>query len=162
MKLLFITEMLTSCQGDFFDSIGGRDEMAEYLKVDKALWPHFKKFEQEAGLRGINTDLADAVITGFISDIKTDHVLGQCSYNSQDPNRVTIDKPFWDKASDLAREFVVFHELGHCYLGRSHDESVDSRRVCKSIMRSGTGSCRDNYTAVTRSAYLDELFLERK
>jgi hypothetical protein len=53
---------------------------------------------------------------------------------------------------------VVFHELGHCYLGRGHSEETHPNGVCKSIMRSGNGGCFDNYNSTTREAYLDELF----
>ncbi len=56
------------------------------------------------------------------------------------------------------REFVVFHELGHCDLGRDHRDEAFDNGVCVSIMRSGLGDCRDYYHPRTREGYLDELF----
>lgn len=150
--------LATSCQLDLNDIFGNDTINDEFPNVDQALWPYFQRFEEEAANRNIEADLNDAYITGLISDISTSHVLGQCSYSPSNPHQVTIDKPFWNQASDLAKEFVVFHELGHCYLGRLHDESKDARGVCLSMMRSGTGDCRDDYNATTRVALINELF----
>lgn len=151
---------LGSCQVEL-DNFFGNGNTGGYPDVDEALWPYFQRFEDEAAARGLKVDLADAYITGYLSDISTSQVIGQCSYSSNNPHRVTIDKPFWNQASDLAREFVVFHELGHCYLDRVHDESMDARGICLSIMRSGSGTCRDIYNAATRSGLVSELFAEK-
>lgn len=153
--------MTVSCQLELNDIFGGDSTNDEFPNVDEALWPYFQRFESEAASRNIKVDLNDALITGKISDISTNQVLGQCSYSSNQPHQVTIDKPFWNQASDLSKEFVVFHELGHCYLGRLHDESQDARGICLSIMRSGTGTCRDSYSATTRSVLINELFGEK-
>ncbi|MBK6389466.1 MAG: hypothetical protein KA109_03405 [Saprospiraceae bacterium] len=160
-RLLFGLVSLTACQIDLGGVFGNDSKDGTYPNVEEELWPYFARFEKEAAQRGLTVDLKDAVITGVISDISADHVIGQCSYSNQDPHKVTVDKPFWVSASDLGKEFVVFHELGHCYLGRLHDESMDSRGICLSIMRSGTGTCRDLYTTTTRSILLDELFLDK-
>lgn len=71
-----------------------------------------------------------------------------------------MDETFWNTTSDRGKEFVVFHELGHCFLLRNHLEDTFLGGTCTSIMRSGTGSCRDNYGRLTRETYLDELFDE--
>ncbi|MEP7320914.1 MAG: hypothetical protein ABI761_03305 [Saprospiraceae bacterium] len=158
--LLTIAFSLSDCRKDISNLVGDEPTEGTYPNVNEALWPFFMRFENEASLRNISVDLRDARITGVISDIPTNHVLGQCSYSSAEPKKLTIDLPFWNTSSDLGKEFVIFHELGHCYLGRLHDESKDSQGICKSIMRSGLEDCRDNYTSLTRKKYLDELFLE--
>ncbi|MDZ4708636.1 MAG: hypothetical protein SH818_09585 [Saprospiraceae bacterium] len=160
-SLSFMGLVTAGCQLDLDDIFGNNSINEEFPNVDKALWPYFHRFEEEAATRSIDVDLNEAYITGLISDISTTHVLGQCSYSSNNPHQVTIDKPFWNTASDLAKEFVVFHELGHCYLARLHDESKDSKGVCLSMMRSGTGDCRDNYNTTTRAVLINELFGEK-
>ena len=131
-----------------------------YDGVDEALWPYFADFEKEAELRGINVNLRRERISGEIARLHDDGVAGECSYSSFFPNEVTIDTEFWNNASDRAREFVVFHELGHCSLGREHREAAFSNGICRSIMRSGLGDCFDNYRTSTRTTYLNELFDE--
>ena len=132
--------------------------IAPFRGVDEDLWVYFHNFEQEAALRGISVDLRRERIIGEISALHEDGVAGQCSYSNFFPGQVTIDEDFWNRASDRAREFVVFHELGHCSLGREHREDAFPNGICKSLMRSGAEDCRDNYRSSTRSLYLDELF----
>lgn len=129
-----------------------------YAGVDERLWTYFERFEEEALLRGVTVDLRQAQITGLLDEIEQDRVLGQCSYQRNNHSRVTVDESFWNTTSDGGKEFVVFHELGHCFLLRDHVENAFLNGTCSSIMRSGTGTCRDNYTRLTRGAYLDELF----
>ncbi|MEL7121054.1 MAG: putative metallopeptidase [Bacteroidota bacterium] len=129
-----------------------------YPLVEEALWPYFERFENAARERGFVIDLNAARVTGEIDVIDDDGVAGQCTYRSHAPNSVLIDQEFWDVASDLAKEYVVFHELGHCQLGREHREDAHANGTCVSMMRSGLGNCRDNYSRFTRVSYLNELF----
>ena len=126
--------------------------------VDPQLRIYFQRFEDEAAARGLQVDLTQAGITGEIMEIEDNHVLGRCSFPRAQPNRVTVDQSFWSRGSDLFREFVVFHELGHCFLFRPHLEDRLSNGACSSIMRSGNGPCQDNYSQRTRNFYIDELF----
>jgi len=133
-------------------------EIVGYPDVDERLWPFFERFEEEGRKQGIEVDLRAENITGEILEIDEDRVAGQCSFNRFNPNHVTIDLEFWNNASETFREFVVFHELGHCYLFRDHREDTNTNGTCRSIMRSGTEDCRDNYNRFTRGSYLNELF----
>ncbi len=67
---------------------------------------------------------------------------------------------YWLNASAMDKEFIVFHELGHCYLQREHLDTKDERGICTSIMSSGTSNCVRLYTNQNRSDLIDELFLE--
>jgi len=86
------------------------------------------------------------------------NVIGTCQYGGFTADRITIDDLFWERSSNLGKEFVVFHELGHCFLHREHLEDSTSNGICVSLMRSGNGECRDAYNARNREFYLDELF----
>lgn len=156
---------LFSCQKDSVNELAPSTEEIEevigYPDVDEQLWVYFQRFEEEAANRGIFIDLRGSEVSGEVESLGEDGVAGQCTYNSHLPNHVTIDQGFWEESSDLYREFVVFHELGHCELARDHREGQNSNGTCISLMRSGLENCRDNYNPVTRSAYLDELFDSR-
>lgn len=126
--------------------------------IDPALVDYVQRFEQEAARRGFNVDVKALGITVRLVDIPEDHVAGRCYYNSNFPNRVQIDTPTFNAMSDLMREYVVFHELGHCILARGHTEATYANGICRSIMASGTGSCRVHYTNQTRPTFVAELF----
>ncbi len=126
--------------------------------VDSSIRPYFERFEEEAALRNLNLNLDSMMISGDIRVITSQDVIGQCGHTENEPSVVIVDKFYWDAASDLEREFVIFHELGHCALSRGHTDVSDGQGNCVSIMTSGTGSCSINYSAATRDKLLDELF----
>jgi len=127
------------------------------LNIDAELQPYFDRFVEEGAIRGENIDLAAKKIEGFLLEIEEEGVVGQCSYSSSSTRKVSIDINYWNSATDLEKEFVVFHELGHCYLERSHLDAQQNRN-CTSIMHSGTSGCRFRYNTASRNTYLDELF----
>ncbi len=151
--------LFSACQKDEdlpeFQSTAGATSFAE---VPEGLWDYFQRFEEEAAARGLNLDLNSLNISAEFMEISQDGVAGTCTYGSHQPGHVVIDETFWSRASDLFKEMIVFHELGHCVLFFDHREGVHADGTCVSIMRSGVGDCRDNYRLTTREVYLDELF----
>ena len=129
-----------------------------YANVSPQLWDYFQRFEEEAASRGFSIDLNNDNLEADIEEISEDYVAGTCTFHSQMPNRIIIDEGFWSQSSDLFREMVIFHELGHCVLYRGHREDAFGNGACVSIMRSGVDGCSDNYRQNTRAYYLDELF----
>ena len=135
-------------------------ESKSYANVPVELWDYFERFENEASLRGENIDLSTKNLTAEIMEITENGVAGTCSFSSHEPNHIVIDQSFFNQTSDLFKEMVIFHELGHCVLFRGHREDSHPNGTCVSIMRSGIEGCRDNYRNTTRPAYLNELFGE--
>jgi len=162
-RLLLLASFATfifSCQKDNANATPAEVNLSDkqYPGVDPVLWPYFRAFEGEGASRGLNIDLKSIEITGVIEELEEEGVAGQCSYASHRPNHIVIDRQFWMNSSDLYKEFVVFHEIGHCFLLRDHREDQYTNGTCVSIMRSGLGDCRDNYNPSNRAFYLDELF----
>lgn len=125
--------------------------------VQEELQPFFESFATEGSFRGIEVDFGELGVEGYISETTEENAVGQCTHSSSSPNKVTIDAYFWRVASTARKEFVIFHELGHCYLGRSHLDEKDENGICISIMQSSADACTSNYES-ERSKYLDELF----
>lgn len=132
----------------------------ENIYIDEALAPYLERFSVEGAARGVTVDFESANISAYLENIPAAGVSGQCYHNNDAPNRLVIDVVFWNQASDIRREFVIFHELGHCFLQRSHLETMRSDGTCASMMHSGLSGCRNAYSSATRATYLDELFLE--
>lgn len=128
-----------------------------YFIADE-LQPYFDRFVTAGLERGYQIDLAAAKIEGFLSLISDSGVVGQCQFDENSPHTIRIDKRYWNNATELEKEYVVFHELGHCYLERLHRDESNTNGTCVSLMESGLGECRANYRASTRADYLDELF----
>lgn len=159
--ILIIIPIFTiiSCQADSDPALESEEEIQEaiYNNVDERLWLYFQEFESQATQRGLSFDLNDFGTTGEISGIHEDGVAGTCQYGTH-INHVTVDIDYWNRANNLQREFVIFHELGHCVLGRDHEEGAFNNGICISIMRSGLGDCNDAYINQNRDYFIDELF----
>lgn len=126
--------------------------------VDEELQEYFDRFQAEGQLRGNTVDFNLIKVEGYLSNTLAPSISGQCQHDPSHPDRVLINATFWNRATTIEKEFLVFHELGHCYLQRPHLDTRDSRGYCLSIMHSGATVCRNNYSDVTRQSYLDELF----
>lgn len=158
-KIPFVFSLLfvVACAGD--EEPVPAQAAEQFANVDSRLWIYFARFEAEGKARGQNIDINALGIGGKIEEIEETNVAGSCSLG-RNTRQITIDEGFWNRSSDLFKEFIIFHELGHCYLLREHLENENANGTCVSIMRSGTGDCRDNYTTLTRKQYVDELFIE--
>lgn len=86
----------------------------------------------------------DNLVVGY-DDLKGDR-LGECRYGKTPT--VVLDIAIKDR-SDIYLEIVMFHELGHCILGRDHNEEL-------SIMN--TYKVQDYIYVMNYSAYISELF----
>ncbi|MGK0362979.1 MAG: Zn-dependent peptidase ImmA (M78 family) [Saprospiraceae bacterium] len=154
MKILFkfltlsILLFLTSCTKE------------TELLIEDEIEVYFIRFAEEAALRGIEIDFNELNVEGYFSEISEVGVVGQCQTFSDSSKDLVIETRYWQRIDDIEKEFLIFHELGHCVLERSHIDTQDENGFCNSIMQSGSGECIDNYNLDTREAYLDELFIK--
>lgn len=147
IALTLFTFIFLACSDDD-DQVIVQDELQIY----------FNRFAIEGRFREVDIDFNSIPVSARITFLDERAVAGSCARHSDNFNQIEINSTFWNRADDLQREYVVFHELGHCYLDRPHLEGENLDGTCISIMASGIGSCRENYTESTRESYLDELF----
>ncbi len=151
MKITFVLllVLLTGCS---------EEEPYDFQEaISPELMIYFESFAQEAVKRGVMIEWSDEHIYADIVNVE-DEAVGQCLTYEQGKNQVNIDRQYWQSSNGLQREFLIFHELGHCILKRSHLDLANFDGTCMSVMSSGQGVCRRNYTTATRKSYLDELF----
>jgi hypothetical protein len=111
-----------------------QDSSTSY-QIDPALIPHIESFISEAAKRGHTIEKKNLIAQ--FSKASDGALCGSCNSLSSDP---TIQKiisiyninPCW--FNDLQLETLVFHELGHCILGRVHLTDTLSNGNPKSIM----------------------------
>lgn len=128
------------------------------VETDAELLPFFQIFADEAAERGFVVDYEAERIEGLLQNIPNADIKGQCFRNVDKPKKVIIDIECWDQASDADKEFIIFHELGHCFLDRGHLDGTGADGNCISIMHSRVGICPFALTSANRESYLDELF----
>lgn len=161
-SILLSVIVFTSCQQVILEQDDPQVSAPLILggNISSELAPYFITFQEEANRYGLEVDFEASHVTGQLQEINSGNVAGSCTTNGHDLRDIVIDQSFWNEASHLLKEMVVFHELGHCILGRGHTESQFANGICHSIMRSGLGTCQDAYTTNNRDYYIEELFLE--
>lgn len=95
--------------------------------VDPELQPYLDSFQSDT-----NVQIATPVTLKF-GDIRESAEDGLCENGLGIPV-ITIDKTAWAQADDTNRKLLVYHELGHCVLGRSHDDTINADGTHESIM----------------------------
>lgn len=155
-----------------------QDELIEPEKtIPASVQPYIDQFIREAEKRGLTLDISDlSVELGRDLNIPADNdqqtVVGSCS-RSENLDLIKIDtlNSLWLLSGPLGREEIMFHELGHCLLGRQHRDDRLLSGDYASIMRAA-GLLQygdlDRYSALflnptgtkahKRDYYLDELF----
>lgn len=135
-------------------------------KIEYNVNPDFEEYVQrfinEAAARGIEIDFSDTGLLLEYSDRIVDGASGFCYVGE---HHIVIDKAEWTALTDTQKEFLIFHELGHCELDRRHKNEQFDNSLWKSLMRGdpllGT---QENipvpYYGFRKAYYLNELFDE--
>lgn len=109
---------------------------------------YVRSFEFEAARKDKHVKVE--AITIEIVDRLTDLDLSAVGICYRDaPKLIQIKRSYWVRTTEALREELIFHELGHCILGKDHTEH-------NGIMRSALMP-NDDYLA-NRESYLKELF----
>ena len=111
LQLLALTFLLTAC--------------GQNSNIDPELQPFVVSFLSDASSFGQHPSTKNLDV--LFGDLEGK--LGLCkrekSGNPFEPEKqtITIDQDFWDRSTDASKEFVLYHELGHCVLNRNHSKS---------------------------------------
>ncbi|MES2795912.1 MAG: hypothetical protein V4683_08105 [Bacteroidota bacterium] len=146
------------------------------LKMDSQFRPFFNSFLKEAKERNVSIDTTNLILTVAKSSNNLSEPCGTCTQKLDNQNAQKIieinssNSACWQIATDNAKEALIFHELGHCLLGRiEHKTEKFSDGSPKSLMHpdnfdlyspctyaiDGSNDC--NKTS-RRKYYMDELF----
>ncbi|MBV6645808.1 MAG: hypothetical protein KI790_10185 [Cyclobacteriaceae bacterium] len=140
--------------------------------IPDQIQPYADTFIAEAKKRGVTVSL-DNLIVEFEEGIELN---GQQNLTGLCRNSTSLNTPViildttlgWWQSGELAREEVIFHELGHCILGRPHEDRLLENDNYASIMRTSSpllyaklpGTVSSVFKVHRREYYLDELFLK--
>ena len=115
-------------------------------------------FFEEANIRGHDLQQSHYDFEIKLGETPGENVLGSCQQNG---HVITINEEEWPMLTDREKEWVLFHELGHCILGRGHMNAESLTGECYSYMKGAENDfeCSINYySEYWREYYMDELF----
>ena len=148
-----------------------QDDFEAVYDVPEEFQTIVETFIEEAALRGFSYQITNLIIR-YDDDVES-NFCGLCNSSSMDQNIQKIilinSSKCW--LNDAQKEALIFHELGHCFLGRLHDTTLLPNDDPKSMMTEGNiriyspciyaiGGTNDCNFTFKRAYYLDELFNE--
>jgi hypothetical protein len=125
--------------------------------VDSEFQPYVDSFNKEAISRNIDVD-EGGLIVGFVDQSEIPNYCGQGTFN---PPHVKISETptCWSSATDINKEILFFHEMGHAVLRRVHINDTLPNGDYKSMMFDGNQfNLYGAQDEQRRNYYLDELF----
>lgn len=126
---------------------------------------YLDRFEQEASDRGYDFDLSN-VETVYVDNIVINNQTycgyGFFNYDGAGKRRIEISKAAgcgWSNLSDLEREKFIFHEIGHAFFNRGHDDKMLCDGSVASLMTSlpSYASVYTEPSGEKRDYYISEL-----
>lgn len=81
---------------------------------------HIASFIQAANRQGVKIQANNLIVR--LTALPT-NMMGKC-YKSKRQNTITLSPLYWTVLSPLDQQQLMWHELGHCWLGRGHDNST--------------------------------------
>lgn len=155
MRSLIILFAIVSC-GPFEDT----DDYKPYRggpgsqSVDPEMQEYYNRFEVKIGVN------ANHIPSTFSYIKEHENAVGLCWDYGYHDHEIEIDIDYWNRVSDLGREQLIFHELGHCALGLGHNEETFNVKGYGSIPESimfPTVFGEHKYYEVFRNYYHREL-----
>lgn len=152
--ILFVFLLFFSCSDEPNDVV-----------IDPELQPYVDDFLAQASKRGIDIDLTESGLDMlFEDDISTPDYAGICRYKLG-ANEIGIDREVWNRSSEERKQWLIFHELGHCVLDRSHRNDKFENGMWKSLMRGDPLTAAESriplcYIWGREDYFIDELFDE--
>ena len=133
--------------------------------IPAELSPLIVRFQQDALVRGytVSIDQVQFQIKA-LPIVNGVQAVGDCQQG--DGNSIVIlDQNTWGTLSDTQKEMLLYHELGHCVLKRTHDSSYfavpgTEFSIVNSVMYPSQTD-PGNY-AIYREHYVNELFADAK
>lgn len=139
MKFMLFLYLLTStlaCGTESTDQIkllfdNKKTKDPRVMKSIEAIFlKYYKSFNKDCGVR--------ARIPIGLSEEKADYA-AVCYIWTNDKNEVTfkeirVNKFYWSSYDEETKQWLVYHELGHCALNKEHNSDMITPYIPKSIM----------------------------
>lgn len=139
------------------------------ISIAKEFQTYVDQFIEEAATRGKMIDFSDTGLTMQFGIVK-EGIAATCKELGDDrrgSHMIEFDRTLWNISATPWKELLVFHELGHCELKRTHQNDQLSNEEWFTIMRGSTpnepliGKNRErpvSFFGFRKPYYLDELF----
>lgn len=126
--------------------------------IEPEAQPYIDRFVTEAKIRNVvvNIQFLTIIFTDEVKMTPQGYQFGYC-----EEGVITLVKSYFLAQTDVNKEVVLFHELGHCILKREHVDGVSELKIPESLMIVDP-TLVTSYYEQNRNFYLNELFSREK
>lgn len=149
-SILLISLMLSACAEEI-----PKDEVI----IDAQVMPYVEQFINDAHSYGVY-ELSDTSVILVDTLAVAGSSVGLCTVTLRGKT-ITILRSWWNMNDDKAREIVIYHEMGHCALGRmghNNGQVTTQNGLIIPVSILNPNVINSNYFVEHRDAYLLELF----
>lgn len=162
--LIFVTS-LSSCGLPLHRDlvVKNKGEVRQFSSTNPLFNNIVSQFEQAGRQYSGNSQFTVSNVPVNFGNTENEKFEGVCFSYPDGTTEVIIREAWWNSASQALKESLLYHELGHCVLGRDHDNetfSVDGTTHKASMMNSVIVNS-SKYTSY-KAGYLTELFTYSK
>lgn len=139
-------------------SCGAKTSHDKSVSVAPEFQEYFDKFQLEYGRKIEDISIQFGDVSTHCSTLDHAKLYGCCYFKDGETPLITIDQSEWVRRSfqvnglEINYEQLIYHELGHCVLGRSHVETRDS------LMTSEIDQIQVSKYVDHREDFINELF----
>jgi hypothetical protein len=129
------------------------------LNIESKYQPYVNAFESRSLMVGSNVKVTDLTIES-VPSISEPYTVAKClkSKNNSEPPRIIVSQEYWVGFDVQRREETLFHEMGHCVLGREH--RPDQNNLMNLSIMNPHGFSGSGYVA-NYDQYMHELFFQK-
>jgi hypothetical protein len=114
-------------------------------------------FEQNSAQYGAPVQVTDLTIRfGQVDASGESRGRGVCEYSAGSTPTITISQTAWESSTESEREELVFHELGHCVLHKTHQAGITEAGIPQSLMN--PAKIDGSVYSKNKAFYLSKLF----
>jgi hypothetical protein len=93
--------------------------------IDPTLQPYLDSFVAAGNIQGNLTPDGLTMQFGVMPTNTGETLDGYCEWGPLGNNTVTISQDYFSQYDETKRTLLVWHELGHCVLGRGHNNTIN-------------------------------------
>lgn len=100
------------------DKIERSEEKLNFSGINEKVIPFYDKFLKEI-------EIIDSFKLAIGFDKLDEGFSGFCYSFSDGRKKIVLDSPYWEISSEIVKEMLIAHELGHCLCNRDHTSFED-------------------------------------
>lgn len=150
--------LISSCGLPIIEDLVKRDqETRKHNTTNPVFNSYIKSFEAAGSKNGVSVSASNVPVN--FGDTENPNHRGICATYQDGSKEIIIQKSWWNAQPEDFKESLIYHELGHCVLGRDHDDHTVNiaGQIYKTSMMNTTIISPIHYSP-NKDNYHNELF----